>query len=405
MGGASGRKMRWPVSSLLGGVMLVSAGAGVTLSPGGALPVRSSAMPASRIAAARAASSAKRAARSGTVWLCRPGMADDPCASSLATTVVQASGAHSVVTAEPDTGSKFDCFYVYPTVSGESSLNADLRVQKAETDVAIAQASRFSTVCRVWAPMYRQVTLVGLVSGGIDSTSPSVVIAYDSIRAGFEDYLEHFNDGRPIIFIGHSQGAAMTIMLLQHFVDNDASLRRRLVLALILGGNVVVRTGSLTGGSFSHLHACTRAGGDGCVIAYSSFPGKPPAASFFARPGQGVSLMSGQTGRRGLQVVCTNPADLGGGSAPLEPFFPSEGLEPTPWVEFPGLYSGACESESGATWLEVAKSSGASDHRPVVTETDGPDWGFHPYDVNLALGNLVTDVAAAEASWSRDHRK
>jgi hypothetical protein len=74
-------------------------------------------------------------------------------------------------------------------------------------------------------------------------------------------------------------------------------------------------------------------------------------------------------------------------------------------VEFPGLYSGACESESGATWLEVAKSSGASDRRPVVTETDGPDWGFHPYDVNLALGNLVTDVAAAEASWSRDHRK
>jgi hypothetical protein len=332
-------------------------------------------------------------------------MADDPCASNLATTVVQASGAHSVVTAEPDTGSNFDCFYVYPTVSGESSPNADLRVQKAETDAAIAQASRFSTVCRVWAPMYRQVTLVGLVSGGIDSTSPSVVVAYDSIRAGFENYLEHFNDGRPIIFIGHSQGAAMTIMLLQRFVDNDASLRGRLVLAIILGSNVVVRTGSLTGGSFSHLPACTRTGEHGCVIASSSFPGKPPAASFFARPGQGVSLMSGQTRTRGLQVVCTNPADLGGGSAPLEPLFPSEGLEQTPWVEFPGLYSGACESEGGATWLEVAKSSGASDHRPVVTETDGPDWGFHPYDVNLALGNLVADAAAAEASWSKDHRK
>jgi hypothetical protein len=28
------------------------------------------------------------------------------------------------------------------------------------------------------------------------------------------------------------------------------------------------------------------------------------------------------------------------------------------------------------------------------------DWGYHVVDVNLALGNLVTDVAAAERAWS-----
>ena len=65
------------------------------------------------------------------------------------------------------------------------------------------------------------------------------------------------------------------------------------------------------------------------------------------------------------------------------------------------LYSARCESAGGATWLQVSKISGPSDHRPVVTETDGPDWGYHDADVNLALGDLVADAVAAEASWSK----
>ncbi|MGO9881085.1 MAG: DUF3089 domain-containing protein [Acidimicrobiales bacterium] len=345
-----------------------------------------------------------RASGSATVWLCRPGKSDDPCTASLATTVIQASGTKSVLNAQANTASKFDCFYVYPTVSTEATLNADLKIQPAEVDAAIGQASRFSTVCRVWSPMYRQITLAGLETYPTVS-SPASVVAYDSIRAGFEDYLAHFNDGRPIIFIGHSQGAAMMILLLEHFVDNEASLRNRLVLAIILGGNVVVPTGKLEGGSFDHIPVCSAAGEKGCVIAYSSFPGEPPAGSLFGRAGQGVSLQSGQTATRGVQVVCVNPAAIGGKTALLEPYFPSEGLEATPWVEFPKLYSATCESAGGATWLQITKISGLSDHRPVVTETAGPDWGYHVADVNLALGNLVADVAAAEASFSKGERK
>jgi hypothetical protein len=117
-----------------------------------------------------------------------------------------------------------------------------------------------------------------------------------------------------------------------------------------------------------------------------------------------VSLLSGQFTTHELQVVCVNPAAIGGGTGELSPYFPSEGLEATPWVFFPKLYSARCESSSGATWLQVTKSSGVSDHRPVVKETDGSDWGYHPYDVNLALGNLVADTAAAEASWFKGAR-
>jgi hypothetical protein len=351
-------------------------------------------------------SSALTASSAGTVWLCRPGLAADPCTSSLQTSVVKASGTTSVVNASVNTASKFDCFYVYRTVSGEKTLNADLRIQKSETKLAIEQASRFSSVCRVWAPVYRQFTtffLKALVGKGLSKATDYAVLdtAYESLKSGFEDYLAHYNDGRPIIFIGHSQGASMLIELLKQLVDNNSTLRSRVVLAVILGGNVVVPTGSLEGGSFSHIPVCSATGQAGCVIAYSSFPSQPPAASLFGRPGQGMSLLLGQKATSGVQVVCVNPAAIGGGSGMLDPFFyyPATYDSSTPWAEYPRLYGAQCESAGGATWLQVTKISGASDQRPVVTEQLGPDWGYHLDDVNLALGNLVADTAAAETSW------
>jgi Protein of unknown function (DUF3089) len=194
-------------------------------------------------------------APSDTVWLCRPGQAD-PCTSSRAATTVTADGVTTVVPASPttssNTSSKFDCFYVYPTVSRQPSDNANLTVQRTEIAAAVSQASRFSQVCRVWAPMYRQRTAVSLAKGlGGDPTADEV--AYQSLLSGWKDYLAHHNDGRPIVFIGHSQGAAMLIRLLRSQIDPNVRLRRQLVSAIILGGNVQVPVGQTVGGSFQHI--------------------------------------------------------------------------------------------------------------------------------------------------------
>ena len=341
------------------------------------------------------------ASGTSTVWLCRPGMAGDPCAFDLTTTVVQPSYKSTVVRSPADTSaSKFDCFFVYPTASKQKTTNANLKVQKPEIDAAIYEAARFSTVCRVWAPMYRQVTVAGLEAHPtLNLPASATDTAYDSIRTGLKDYLAHDNDGRPIIFIGHSQGAAMLILLLERLVDHDPALRDRMLLAVILGGNVEVKPGSLSGGTFSNIPLCSHKGEVGCVIAYSTFPGTPPTRALFGRPGQGVSLQSGQTKRSGLGVACVNPAAVGGGSGTLLPYFTATPGVTTPWVEYPRLYSARCEHRDGASWLQVHKVTGASDHRPLVAEPNGPDWGYHAFDVNLALGNLVADVAAAEATW------
>lgn len=339
---------------------------------------------------------------SKTVWLCAPGLANDPCTSSLTTTRIEASGARSVVTAKPATSTRFDCFYVYPTVSRELSANADLQVQGTEVAAAAAQASRFSQVCRVYAPIYRQITVLGIAAHpDLRLPRAEAQTAYASLESGFADYLAHDNDGRPIVFIGHSQGAAILINLLAREVDRNAALRRRLLLAIILGGDVEVKTGALSGGSFAHIPLCSRAAETGCVIAYSSFPHEPPSSSLFGRVGQGVALQWGGTRTSALRVACVNPAALDGGSGSLDSFLPSAGAATTPWVEYAGLYTARCETAGGATWLQVGKATGSSDKRPTVTESLGPNWGYHAYDVNLALGNLVGDVAAAERAWGR----
>jgi hypothetical protein len=344
----------------------------------------------------------------GTVWLCRPGLASDPCTHRLSTTSVPAAGPRAVTTPTPAADPAFDCFYLYPTVSNQPTDNSDLTVQPAEIGEAVAQASPFSTLCRVWAPMYRQRTEASLAKGlGDDPTADAV--AYDSVLASWKDYLAHFNHGRPVVFIGHSQGAAMLIRLLSSQVDPNKQLRGRMVSAIIAGGNVAVPDGKEEGSTFAHLPLCTAAGQTSCVIAYSSFPRRPPVDSLFGRPGQGVSLQSGQTARSGVHVACTNPAALGGGTGALQPRFLTVTMPPpapavaTPWVTYPGLYSATCSSAGGATWLQVTDVGGPHDARPVVTETLGPTWGYHLDDINLALGNLLRDVGLQERSYRASH--
>jgi Protein of unknown function (DUF3089) len=331
-------------------------------------------------------------------------MANDPCAQNLNSTAVSSNGTTSLVVAKPVAKPKFDCFFVYPTVSEELTDNSDLQIQPAEIGVAEDEAERFSQVCNVWAPMYRQVTELALTKG-LGASPHAGSIAYKSLLAGWKDYLAHDNHGRPIIFIGHSQGAAILIQLLRSQIDNNPKLLARMVSAIILGGNVQVPTGKTVGGSFQHIPTCQSAKQTGCVIAYSTFGTQPPANALFSIPGQGVSLQSGQTTSAGQQVACVNPANFSSAPGALTPYFLTVASEipsvkvTTPWVTYPGLYTATCKSSGGATWLQINASAVTGDPRPKVTAVLGPTWGYHLDDVSLALGNLVFDVAIEENAY------
>ena len=70
-------------------------------------------------------------AKSGTVWLCRPGLKPDPCKEDRTTTVVSYAGTtrHEAIQKPAKAGPPpVDCFYVYPTVSSQFTQNANLEI-------------------------------------------------------------------------------------------------------------------------------------------------------------------------------------------------------------------------------------------------------------------------------------
>lgn len=337
----------------------------------------------------------------GVLWLCRPGRRPDPCAASRRATSVSGTGAVTHQRGAPAGRRPVDCFYVYPTVSTQDRPNATITVDPQEVGIAEAQASRFSQDCRVYAPVYPQGTIEGL---GSATRSHEQEVAYAGLLRAWHDYLDRYNHGRRFVLIGHSQGAVILTNLVQHEIDGNRALRRRMVSAILLGGNVLVRAGARTGGDFAHVPTCDRASETGCVVAYSTYMGNPPADGLFGRVGQGAPSLASAPSGVPLEVACVSPSALLGRGDALDAYFPTAGStaehdlswwpqfeEPTQWVRYPGLYTAQCRHADGAHWLDVAVHQGVVT-RPVVSAFPSATWGLHVNDVNLELGDLVALV-------------
>jgi hypothetical protein len=349
-----------------------------------------------------------------TVWLCFQGHRPDPCTPGLSTTayaptLTQKLGVyHPKRVAHP----AIDCFYVYPTVTSQRTGNANLQIDPEERSIARYQAARYSQYCRVFAPMYRQVTIVAKSNGlfGKPTTKPNPAIAYSDVRNAFLTYLRKYNQGRGFVLIGHSQGGSVLRRLIASEVDPKPAVRRLLVSAILLGVDVVVKRGTGIGGDFRHIPACRSASQTGCVIAYSTFDQTPPVGSLFGHP---VSITNPN-----LKVLCTNPAALGGGSGVITPIQPSQPfapglfglgiaalkynvpMPPTVWWAAPGSYRARCETVNGATVLMISSLRAA----PLPTPSPTPVWGLHLLDAQVALGNLVSDVKTEAAAFLRRGR-
>jgi Protein of unknown function (DUF3089) len=344
------------------------------------------------------------AAPDPTVWLCKPGIPSNPCDVDQDTTFVSPSGEILGVyenASDPPGGAarpKIDCFYVYPTVSDQDTVNADLSIDPELRSVALYQAARYSGDCRVFAPVYRQLTLAA-ITGQVPITAEASALAYSDVLSAWKSYLKRYNHGRGVVLISHSQGTFNLRRLVSEEIDPKRKLRQRLVSALLLGGGVTVRAGEDVGGDFDRIRACRSDKQLHCVVAFSTFNAPVPPDAIF-----------GRTSVPGHQVLCTNPAALGGGSAPLKSVVPSEpfapgttiGLAteavgfprphvPTPWIEADGAYSGECSSADNANVLQLTDAPGAPHLIPIPE-----NFGLHLVDGNIALGNL-TDLVRKQA--------
>jgi Protein of unknown function (DUF3089) len=352
-------------------------------------------------------------------WLCRPGRtatADrDACDIDMSTTVVAADGTLTRELFKPNANAPVDCFYVYPTISTDQAPNSDMNVDPAEMNVIKQQAARFTSVCKVYAPMYRQISLVGLrrllaTPGGDPVAFFGNGVQYDDVRDAWKYYVEHDNQGRGVVVIGHSQGA----YILENLVKNEIEgkpIQAKMVSALILGATLTTPKGKDVGGFFQSIPLCHAANQTGCVINYSAFRATVPPSP---------TTLYGRSADPALGGSCTNPAALAGGAGELHAYLDTTGqtitnkppVKPwaegktvdTPWVSVPGLLTGKCVTNNDTTYLEVTVNGNPADPRVDEIVGDvapapspiGAQWGLHLIDVNLTMGNLI-DIVGQQA--------
>jgi Protein of unknown function (DUF3089) len=349
------------------------------------------------------------AGAAGPVWLCKPGIAHNPCEPpNPKVTILSPSGQKlGVRELRRPKQRPIDCFYVYPTVSDQPTPNANLHIDPEERSIALYQAARYSQVCRVFAPMYRQLTLRGIsVSGGAPGVAPGgdALLAFNDVLGAWNTYLRRYNHGRGVVLIGHSQGTFLLRELIKDSIDPYPKVRRKLLSAILLGGNVTVKQGQDLGADFQNIGACHAPSQLGCVVAFSTFDAPVPADALF-----------GRTTLPGYQILCTNPAALGGGPAPLKSIVPTAPFAPgttlslgvgavglnlppvfTTFVEVDGGYSGQCSSADNANVLQITDAPG-SQHLLAIPF---PIWGLHLVDANIAQGNLFDLVRREARAWT-----
>ena len=164
-----------------------------------------------------------------------------------------------------------DVFFLHPTTFTRESdtMPSNARIDdayiNAKTDYStiLYQASVFNQHCRVFAPRYRQAHIQNFYSADTNKSKAAFEQAYSDIKTAFEYYLTHYNQGRPIIIAGHSQGAFLSERLLKEFFE-DKPLSLQLVAAYIIGWPV-------PGHFYNTLTVCKEPDQTGCICSWRTY--------------------------------------------------------------------------------------------------------------------------------------
>ncbi len=177
-----------------------------------------------------------------------------------------------------------DVFFLHPTSytikRGNRNWNADLddkKVNKSTDEGAILnQASTFNYIGRVYAPRYRQAHIESYFTKDTISAKKAFEIAYQDVKASFEYYFNHFNNGRPIIIASHSQGMTHATRLLKEYFEGK-NLKNRLVVAYLIGLPI-------TKNHFKDIPVCENPNQTGCYCSWRTYKeGSYPKFRFINR--------------------------------------------------------------------------------------------------------------------------
>jgi hypothetical protein len=167
--------------------------------------------------------------------------------------------------------SAVDIFFLHPTSYTNRSMlhgwNApiDDSAINLKTDYRsiLYQASIFNAAGRVFAPRYRQANYFAYFPTDTAAAIAAFDKAYADIKNAFEYYLQHYNNGRPIVIAAHSQGTTHAKRLLKDYFE-DKPLQNKLVVAYLVGMPVEPDY-------FSNIPACSNPNQTGCLCSWRTF--------------------------------------------------------------------------------------------------------------------------------------
>jgi hypothetical protein len=187
------------------------------------------------------------------------------------------------------TDAAVDVFFVHPTgymkgYDWNSPLDSRSSTEENTKWMMANQASVFNGCCNVYAPRYREASIMSYMAATPDVRKKTMDFAYADVDRAFTYFLEHYSHGRPFIIASHSQGTAHAFHLLQARIDGTP-LADRMVAAYLLGGGIENKEAD----ALKSVHVCKDASDLHCMVHWATW-------------GE-----SGTPYREGGQLVCVNP--------------------------------------------------------------------------------------------------
>lgn len=283
--------------------------------------------------------------------------------------------AHSGLRDQQATAS-VDVFFVHPTTYYRAgSWNADVADEKlnifTDRSTIRKQATVFNNVGRIYAPRYRQATLFSFFDEKSANGKEALELAYSDVKAAFQYYLAHYNQGRPFIVAGHSQGTFHATRLLREMVDQDPKLRRQLVAAYLIGFNVKPT-------EYQVLQPCQDSTQTGCYVAWNSVEWGHDYPPF--QGGVAVNPLTWRTD------TIAAPASLNLGGTPYN---------------FNKLDTAVADAKvhNGLIWLHTPKPMGYP--RFLLPGRPELRHSFHIADYALYYMNIRQNAAARVRAWKK----
>lgn len=162
-----------------------------------------------------------------------------------------------------------DIFFVTPTVYMGAEKEFNMSLEDDETKASFLGAINmekgiYDDNARFFAPYYHQAGL-NVYTLEAEEREQYMEIAYEDVKEAFEYYMENYNEDRPVILAGFSQGADMCLRLMKDCFDEKENAEL-LIACYAIGWSITEEELE----QYPHLTFAAGEKDTGVIIAFNS---------------------------------------------------------------------------------------------------------------------------------------